>query len=719
MPSIKDIQQEIQTYHPKADFQLLDKAYHFSHKVHEGQKRASGEAYFVHPLEVAEILSKMRLDIPSIVAGLLHDTVEDTGTSLEEIKTLFGEEIASLVDGVTKLGKIEFASAEEKQAENFRKMIMAMAKDIRVILVKLADRLNNMRTLSHLSEEQRNKIAKETLDIYAPLANRLGIQWMKVELEDLSLKYLQPTVYREISQKMKEAGQESEDYIERVIKTLKPKLKEYQVSPDLYGRLKHNFSVYRKMKAQDIAFEQVNDLIAFRVIVENIPQCYTVLGILHEIWTPVPGRFKDYIAMPKNNNYRSLHTTVVCLEGRRAEFQIRTREMHQVAEQGIAAHWQYKENGSIDELDQRKFQWVRDLLNWQKELKDPAEFLDTVKLDLFANDVYVFTPRGEVKELPHGSTPLDFAYSIHSDVGNHCVGAKVDERIVPLNYRLRSGDTVEVLTNPHQKPSKDWLKFAVSSRAKSKIRAVIRQEQRERAIVLGKELLEKEFEHFSLSASKYLKGDMLEKLLKITGYQNIDALHMTVGYGKLSPLTVLGKVVPRELLQEKLDAAQKPEGLLSKIFKKVKERGKSVVKVGGYDDILVTLGRCCNPLPGDSIVGFITRGRGVTIHLVDCPKVLATDSERRVEVAWDDNESTLHHAKLKVVSSDRPGLLASMSKTISNEGVNISQASIRTTNDQKAVNLFEVEIKNTQQLRTVVKALEKLSGIISVERVRG
>lgn len=433
MISLSDISKEVRVYNPKADLASVEQAYRFAEKMHQGQKRASGEPYVIHPLEVAQILTQMKLDIPSIIAGFLHDTVEDTLTSLDEIKKDFGVEVAALVDGVTKLGKIKFSSVEEKQAENIRKMIMAMSKDIRVILIKLADRLNNMRTLNHLSEERRVKIAKETMDIYAPLANRLGIQWMKIELEDLSFKYLKPDPYHEIESKMSKEKKEVEGYIEKVTETLSKKLNEYHIQHKIYGRMKHYYSIYRKMESQNISFEQVHDLVAFRIIVESVRDCYALLGILHEIWTPIPGRFKDYIAMPKANNYRSLHTTVVCLDGERAEFQIRTREMHEIAEKGIAAHWKYKEDGGLDESEQRKFQWVQELLNWQKELKDPAEFLDTVKLDLFATDVYVFTPKGEVKELPHGATPIDFAYAIHSDVGNRCVGARVDERIVPLN----------------------------------------------------------------------------------------------------------------------------------------------------------------------------------------------------------------------------------------------------------------------------------------------
>ncbi|MBF0493394.1 MAG: bifunctional (p)ppGpp synthetase/guanosine-3',5'-bis(diphosphate) 3'-pyrophosphohydrolase [Deltaproteobacteria bacterium] len=717
MIKLQELKKQILAYNPSAQFDLIERAYHFAEEVHEGQKRASGEPYVVHPIEVAQILVQMKLDGASIAAALLHDTVEDTSASLEEIRGQFGNEIALLVDGVTKLGKIKFSSAEEKQAENFRKMVMAMAKDIRVVLIKLADRLNNMRTLDHLSEEKQLKIAKETLDIYAPLANRLGIQWIKIELEDQALKFSKPLIYKEIKQKMSQEHAQAQDYIQKVIQLLQPKFSEYKISIKISGRIKHYFSVYRKMQGHSISFEQVHDLMAFRIIVKEMKDCYLALGLIHELWTPIPGRFKDYIAMPKANNYQSLHTTVICVDGQRAEFQIRTEEMHEIAEKGIAAHWKYKDDGSIDQKEQEKFEWVRELLSWQKDLKDPAEFLDTLKLDLFVTDVYVFTPTGEVKELPHGATPVDFAYSIHSDLGNHCVGARVNDKIVPLNHRLHSGDVLEILSAPQQKPSKDWLKFAVSSRAKSKIRFYIKQEQREKSIQLGKELLEKEFEKYSISSSKYLKGPEFDQALQDLGYNQQDTLLMNIGYGKITPHSVLLRLLPEDLIKDKI-ISPKQEGFLSKIFKKVQARGKSAVQVGGYNDILVALAKCCSPLPGDPIVGFITRGRGVTVHVADCPKVLATDSERKVDVAWQSVSGQLHQAKLKVVSSDRPGLLASMTKLIANDGINISQASIRTTNDQKAINIFEVEIKDVMQLKSMMKSLERVSGVMSVERIR-
>ncbi|MFO1462352.1 MAG: bifunctional (p)ppGpp synthetase/guanosine-3',5'-bis(diphosphate) 3'-pyrophosphohydrolase [bacterium] len=718
MISLQAILDSVREYNPKADTTLIEKAYHFSEKVHADQKRASGEPYFIHPVEVAAILAEMQLDAASIAAGLLHDTVEDTLIPIDEIKKEFGPEIALLVDGVTKLSKIKFSTTEEKQAENFRKMMLAMAVDIRVILIKLADRLNNMRTLEHLSVDRQLKIAKETAEIYAPLANRLGIQWMKVELEDLSLKYLKPDIYNAIYHQVEVVRQEREAYMDRVREVVEKKLDEYGVPHQIYGRVKHLYSIYRKMESQNIAFEQVHDIMAFRIIVDNIRQCYEVLGVLHELWKPVPGRFKDYIAMPKVNNYRSLHTTVVCLEGQRVEFQIRTHEMHEIAEKGIAAHWTYKEDGSISQNDQKKFKWLRELLDLQKDLKDPAEFLDTMKLDLFATDVYVFTPKGQLKELPYGSTPVDFAYSIHSDVGNQCIGAKVNDRIVPLDYVLKSGDTVQVLTKPGSRPNRDWLKFAKTSRAKAKIRQEIREEQRDRSLALGNELLEAEVEKHGAAPSKYLREEKLQEIAQRDfSLKTSESLIAQVGYGKISPHHVIVKLLPAELLI-KPEPQPAKAGVLGEIFQKVKKRSKSAITVGGLNDVLVTLGKCCNPLPGDSITGFITRGRGVTVHTVDCAKVLANDPERRVEVSWDDSSDLSHQAKVRAVSVDRPGILASMTKTISNLGVNISQANIRTSSDQKAINIFVLDIKNRHQLLDVVRALESLAGVISVDQIR-
>lgn len=713
---LKEIIKGVQEYNAAADTSLIEKAFDFSKKYHDGQKRASGEPYLIHPIEVSHILMQMKMDVSAIVAGLLHDTVEDTDATLKDVEEKFGSDISYLVDGVTKISKIQFTSSQESQAESFRKMILAMSSDIRVIIIKLADRLNNMRTLGPLREGKRVRIAQETMDIYAPLANRLGIQWMKIELEDLSFKYLKPEIYKNIEKNLKGLKEKHESFIEGVKKLVSEKLNEAGVSYEFYGRLKHNLSIYRKMEDQDLTFEQVHDLMAFRIVVKDLSECYTVLGVLHELWKPVPGRFKDYVAMPKVNGYKSLHTTVVCLHGQRAEFQIRTREMHEIAEKGIAAHWKYKEGGVIQESERKKFQWLRELLDLQKGISDPGEFLDTVKLDLFATDVYVFTPKGDLKELAYGSTPIDFAYGVHSDIGNTCVGAKVDDKLVSLDYKLRSGDTIEILTNKNQQPNKDWLRFVKTSRAKAAIRSYIKSEQRDKSIAMGKEILSDEFKKFGESLGKYIKGKYLDDLLLATKMKDLDKLYANLGYGKLRASDVVSAVLPQETLLEPLEP--KKETVIGKIFQRVKGRNRSSVRVGGYNDVLVTLGKCCSPLPGDLISGFVTRGRGVTVHTLDCPKILDSDPERRVNVEWDKNSDVVHRTKLKVVSADRTGVLASMTKIISSHGVNISQANIRTSSDEKAINIFHIEIKDADQLRLVIRDLEKLKGVIAVDRIR-
>jgi len=715
---IQKIIDEVRSYDQNADVDLIQNAFELSSKVHSGQKRASGEPYLTHPLDVAAILAKMKLDSASVASGLLHDTVEDTLLTLEEIKKQFGEEISNLVDGVTKLSRIKFSSKEEKQAENFRKMILAMAADIRVVLIKLADRLHNMRTLSHLSVERQRKIATETLEIFAPLANRLGIQWMKVELENLCLKYLKPDMYQFLYDSIEKEKKKLVSYMEDVKAKVDAELKKNSIPHEISGRLKHVYSVYRKMEAQELAFDQVHDLIAFRVIVHDIRQCYEVLGVLHELWKPVPGRFKDYLAMPKVNKYQSLHTTVICFEGQRVEFQIRTKVMHEVAEGGIAAHWNYKEDGSITEQDRGKFQWLRELIELQKDTRDPSEFLDAVKLDLFATDVYVFSPKGELIEMSYGSTPVDFAYSIHTDVGNQCVGAKVDDRIVPLDYKLQSGDTVVILTKKGSRPNRDWLKFVQSSKARNKIRHEIKQEQRGQAIQLGKDLLTREIEKYHVKPSKYLKGDALGAVAKEEFHlKNAESLFAQLGYGKITANHVVEKVLPPETYHQEATPPKKM-GILGEIFKKVKRKTKTGIRVGGHQDILVTLGKCCSPLPGDSITGFITRGRGVMIHAVDCPRVMANDPERRVDVNWDLSPDVSHQAKIKIITIDKPGILASLSKKISNMGLNISQANIRTTNDEKAVNIFTMEIKSRSELDQVMAGLEAVKGVITVTKIR-
>lgn len=717
MLRLNDILDAVTAYNPGADLDTVKKAYVFAAKVHQGQTRRSGEPYLVHPLETAGILADMRLDVASIVTALLHDTVEDTVTTLEEIEHLFGEEVRNLVDGVTKLSKIKFTTTEEKQAENFRKMIMAMAKDIRVILIKLADRLHNMRTLEYLMEPKRVEIARETMDIYAPIANRLGIQKIKTELEDLAFKYLNPEIYEMIEKRVVERRSKREKYIDEVRELVEKETKKNSIRCDIRGRVKHFYSIHRKMEAQNIPFDEVYDLIAFRIIVDGLPQCYEALGVLHGMWRPVPGRFKDYIAMPKANNYQSLHTTVIGPHGERVEFQIRTREMHDVAERGIAAHWKYKEGRLFDEKDEMKFKWIRRLLEWQKELSDPAEFLDTVKLDLFADDVYVFTPKGALTELPRGSTPIDFAYSIHSEIGNNCIGAKVNGKIVPLKYILRSGDTVEIITQRGRHPNKDWLQFVKTSRAKAKIRQFIRQEEHEHGLAVGHEIFEKESAKYSLNATRLLKSDEMERFLKEMRYKDNDSVLVAIGYGRLSAHQLLTYVAPKDSLVEKAVALAKA-GIWEKVVGKLTKRQKGLVKVSGLDNVLVSFGKCCNPVPGDSIIGYVTHGKGVNVHIRDCQKMLAADPDRLVNVEWDTAGDVSRVAKIKVVCVDRQGLLANMTEAITDAGVNIKQAEVKTMEDQKAVNIFDVDIKGLDELRKVIQALEKLKGVISVERVR-
>jgi guanosine-3',5'-bis(diphosphate) 3'-pyrophosphohydrolase len=721
--TLETILDTIKSYYPDARLDIVEKAYKFADDAHRGQLRSSGEPYMVHPTDVAQTLADLRLDLPSIVTGLLHDTVEDTHATTEQIEKEFGKDIAELVDGVTKLSKMTFKTSEEKQAENFRKMILAMAKDIRVILVKLSDRLNNMRTLEHMPPHKQVITAQETLDIYAPIANRLGISWIKTELEDLCLRYLHPDVYYKLAQRVSKKKKERETYIEELDEIVQEKLREYDITAQIMGRAKHFYSIFKKMERRSVDFDQIHDVVAFRIVTDNITECYKALGVIHATYKPVPGRFKDYIAMPKANGYQSLHTTVIGPHGERVEIQIRTQEMNQVAEKGIAAHWKYKE-GKFDSRSHENVEWVNRLLQWHKDLKDPNEFLETVKIDLFAEDVFVFTPTGEVKELPHGATPLDFAYAVHTDVGNKCVGAKVNGKIVPLKYRLKSGDTIEIVTSPSQSPSKDWLKIVRSSRAKAKIRAVIKEQERARAKELGHELLDKALRPFGLSINRLEKSGELAKVAQAEGVRTADELFVGLGYGRFTPDHLIPKFVPKEALERKVEAAKhEDETFLKKVFNAAKKRSESrnAITVANLDDVLIRFGRCCNPLPGDSIIGFITRGRGVTVHTATCPKAIDNDLERRVDVQWniaDRKHGLKRHVKIRVLSLDEPGLLALMSQTISACGVNIASANIRTTKDKKAIALFDVEVGDIAQLQKVQHALEGKKGVISVERVR-
>jgi guanosine-3',5'-bis(diphosphate) 3'-pyrophosphohydrolase len=715
--SVTELIERVRAYNPGAAVDQIQKAYDFSAEVHRGQRRKSGEPYLVHPLHVATIIADMKLDVPSVVTGLLHDTVEDTLATLDQVQTLFGEEIASLVDGVTKIGQVSFTSREEKQAENFRKMLLAMARDIRVILVKLADRTHNMRTLSHLTAERQVDIAQETLDIYAPLAHRLGIYWVKSELEDNALRYLHPEVYYQLKRSVAKKKAEREKYTKEVVTILSKKLAEAGLEADVQGRPKHFFSIYQKMQAQNLLYDQIYDLIAFRVVVDSVGECYEALGVVHASWKPVPGRFKDYIALPKANGYQSLHTTVIGPWGERIEIQIRTREMHRVAEYGIAAHWRYKQgaDGTNGPDPDQRFAWLRQLLEWQQQLQDPQEFLRSVKEDLFSEEVFVFTPKGDLLNFPLGATVIDFAYRIHSEVGRHCTGARVNGRIVPLKYQLQSGDTVEIVTTATQTPSKDWLKLVKTSRAKQRIRAWIKSQQSQRSVAVGREILERDLGRHQLELGALRKDGTLARVLKELECPDEEHLLADVGYGKITAQQVLQRILP-DLEIEKRE--KKQEGALQRLMRLVSRQSKSGVTVSGVDDMLVRFAKCCQPLPGERIAGFITRGRGVTVHAHDCPKVLETDPQRRIDVQWDNGKGTPRAVRLEVTCVDRPGLLAAMSKAISSTGINIARAQVHAMGDHKAQNTFELMISSLEDLNTVMRNLGRVRGVMKVVRVR-
>jgi guanosine-3',5'-bis(diphosphate) 3'-pyrophosphohydrolase len=714
MLRFNDILERVLSYNPNADVDLLRKAYVFSAKVHLGQVRLSGEPYLIHPMEVTGILTQLKLDVASVATGLLHDTVEDTLAALEEIRENFGDEIAQMVDGLTKISRIPIRSSEENQAENFRKMILAMVKDIRVILIKLADRLHNMRTLKYHTPEKQVEIAQETLDIYAPLAHRLGIDWIRLELEDLAFRHLRPDLYEEIQKKIARREKERSSYIDEVKRTLMKKFYENHIQGEVSGRIKQIYSIYRKMRDQNLDLDEVYDITAFRVVVTTIKECYDVLGVIHSVWKPIPGKFKDYIGLPKENMYQSLHTTVIGPHGQRIEIQIRTLDMHKVAEEGIAAHWKYKE-GKLEEADDKRFTWLRQLLEWQRDLKDDVEFIESVKVDLFPNEVYVFTPKGTVKQFPFGATPVDFAYSIHSDVGNHCVGARINGKIVPLRYELRSGDTVEIITSPKQKPSKDWLKNVKTSRAKTKIRQWFAAEEREKSIVLGKEILEKELRKYGLQMAKLVKSGDLAKAAGEFSFQAVDDLIAAIGYGRITANQIIGKIVPQDTLEQKEELK---EGVLKSLIQKVTRRPKDALLIKGIDNVMVRYAGCCNPLPGDRVVGYITRGRGVTIHTADCKNAIDEDPNRKVDVEWDSTKEYNYPVRIRVDCQDKKGLLAEISNSISSQEANITNARVDTTGEKRAVCTFEMEIQNLNHLKKVIKALEKVKGVNRVERIR-
>ncbi len=715
MPRFEDILDRVTQYNPNADQELLRKAYVFSAREHKNQVRSSGEPYLFHPLEVAHLLAELRLDTASIVSGLLHDVVEDTLTDIEHVERYFGTDVAHIVAGVTKISKLQFSSQEQAEAENLRKMILAMVDDIRVILVKLADRLHNMRTLEHLPEHKRERIARETMEIYAPIANRLGIGRFKSELEDLSFKHLEPEAYRALAETLAARRKISDEFIEGTRKQLEEALAEQKIQAQITGRVKGLHSIYRKMRAQKIRVDQVYDYVAFRVLTESVKDCYAALGIVHAIWRPVPGRIKDYLAMPKPNMYQSLHTSVMTDRGQPFEVQIRTHEMHLVAEEGIAAHWQYKESGRLSDGDAQKMAWLRQILDWQQDLEDPREFLEMVKVDLYPEEVYAFTPKGQVLSLPRGATPIDFAYRIHTEVGHHCVGAKVNGRIVPLKYELQNGDIVEILTQAGRHPSHDWLALAKTSKARSKIRGWINANERARAVTLGQELTEKAFRKYKVSVKKLSDGDRLKEALQRFGLHELEDYHAAVGFGKLSPEQLIAVLVPDTELQTR------PEGRVRRAVKKalgIRERG---VKVRGMDDMLVQLARCCSPVRGEPIVGYITRGKGVSVHSTHCSNVaqLMYDSERRIDVEWDEAKdgSSLFDIKLALDVEDEQGLLAKIVSTIADEETNIKNAEAHTYEGKDARIELVLAVSDSQHMQRVIGRIRKIRGVREVERL--
>ena len=710
--------EKVRSYSPEADLELLRRAYVFSALEHKGQVRHSGEPYLVHPLEVADFLADMKLDVVAVAAGLLHDVVEDTLTTPERIAELFGPEIAHVVEGVTKIGAIPFSSSEERQAENFRKMLLAMVDDIRVILVKLADRLHNMRTLGHLPEERRIKIAQETLDIYAPIANRLGMSKVKNELEELSFKYLEPKAYESLRAKVEDKRKSAEKVIDDLTRTIRGKLEEAQVPViHLDGRIKRLYSIHLKLKRQKIDIERVYDFVALRLVTQSVKDCYAALGIIHQTWSPVPGRIKDFIAMPRPNGYQSLHTSVISEHGFPFEVQIRTEEMHRRAEEGIAAHWKYKEGRVGDHRDERYFQWMRQLLEVQQEVRDPQEFMQNLKIDLYPEEVYIFTPKGEVRSLQRGSTAVDFAYSIHTDVGNQCVGARINGRMVPLRTRLQNGDIVEIVTQQGHKPSRDWLSFVTTSRARNKIKHVLQGEERARSVELGRRLFEKEARRFDLNPKTLLDSPELSKFAAEYGARHSEELLAHIGYGKISARTVLQKAVPAGQLKEKA-----PESAVVSVVKRVLRPGGASadkIKVRGSDDVLVFRAKCCNPIRGERIVGYITRGKGVSVHSAACPNVLNLmfDPERRIDVEWDAGDGDAPYTvRLTMQVEDRKGMLAEISAKVSDINTNITNMEARTGDDQQARIDMTVEIKDVKHLEKVIKSIKGVQGVIGVER---
>ncbi len=718
LTDIVQLMDQVKAYYPEADTDFIRRAYDYSAKAHEGQTRRTGEPYVQHPLAVAGILTFLKLDVPAIVAGLLHDTLEDTVATRAELEKEFGSDVARLVEGVTKIGQIPFKTDEEKQAENFRKMVLSMADDIRVVFIKLADRLHNMQTLEALADEKRRKIAQETMEIYAPLANRLGMSWIKQQLEDLCFQYLEPDAWSHLKLRLAKKDEERQEYIQSLIHLAQQALLDVGLPGQIDGRPKHLFSIYQKMERRSVSFDEIFDLTAVRIVTDTKMNCYAILGLLHSIWPPVPGRFKDYIATPRSNLYQSLHTTVVGPQGEYVEFQIRTADMHRINEYGVAAHWLYKEPGKVGERDEQVFNWLRQFVEWHKDLADNRQFMDSVKLDLFHDVVFVFTPTGEVREIPVGATPLDFAYAIHTEIGDHCVGAKINGKLVPLRYQLNSGDMVEILTSPSQVPHRGWLKFVRTSRAKTKIKHWFKVEEQKRALELGQRLLEQEFRRHNLPVAQSLKSDRLSSMAKAKGSETVEELIRQVGFGRLSPDQIVSHFYE--------SAEQGPPPLTKGIPHSYQQKVPGLlregsVKFGGTKDVLMQLSKCCKPVPGEPIRGYITRGRGLTIHAIDCPNFqsLEWDHNRLVEVEWDSELDGTHSVEVSVLTMDQTGVLAKVSAGISQCQANITRAEISTREDRKAVLDFVIEVKNTAHLELILQEIQRVDGILSAKRVRG
>jgi guanosine-3',5'-bis(diphosphate) 3'-pyrophosphohydrolase len=717
------LKEQIAKYNPDSDFQLIEKAYNFSTKAHKGQERVSGDPYIVHPVEVGCLLAELEMDDNSIIAGILHDTIEDTALTYDRIKEEFSEEIAELVDGVTKLTKISYTTKQEIQAENFRKMFLAMAKDIRVIIIKLCDRLHNMRTLKFMAREKQLQKARETLDIYAPLAHRLGIYKIKGELEDLSFRYLDEKNYYDLAEKIAKKRKEREEYILSIIESVKKKTEEVFIEGSIEGRAKHLYSIYKKMTAQNKTIDQIYDLFAIRLIVNSVKDCYSVLGIVHEMFKPMPGRFKDYISMPKPNMYQSLHTTVIGPEGIPFEVQIRTWEMHRTAEVGIAAHWKYKE-GKDNRSYAEKFLWLRQMLEWQKDARDPDEFMETLKIDLFTDEVFVFTPKGDVKNLRAGSTPIDFAYYIHSAIGNRMVGAKVNGRIVPIEHELKNGDIVEILTSGASNgPSRDWLKIAKTSQARTKINQWFKKEKREENIEQGRIMLEKEIKKHGLTMNQVQKSEYMETIMKKYNFHSVDDIFVAIALGSITLNTVVSRL--KEEYRKSLPPEEQTNLLLNSVERESKRKNKSTpdsgIVVKGIDNCLIRISRCCNPVPGDEIIGYITRGRGVSVHRKDCPNVKANiiDGDARlIEVYWykKSSKNVSYLADITLKANDRPGLIVEITNAIGESRIPLRAINARTAKDMSSLMHMTLEITDTDQLDRIISKMKRIKGVLEITR---